>query len=272
MGKKTTIDWADASWNPVTGCKHNCVYCYAQRIASRFAGFDANEDANRYRYSITGYAGQNIFTVSEPMTRLTKDGEKQTAVYPFGFAPTLHTYKLNEPQTWKEPKDIFVCSMADLFGEFIPDNWIQRVFESCAEAPWHRYFFLTKNPRRYIDLFSKMDKEGKRFPSNYWFGTTVTTPDAEYFFRDDVNCFLSIEPIQSDFPVDDKPLNDLGIKWIIVGAETGNRVGKIKPRREWVEHIEKTCDKNEIPLFMKDSIQDLMKRNFRQEKPLASSN
>ena len=70
MGKKTTIDWADSSWNPVTGCRHNCNYCYAQKIAGRFAGYDANEEANLYRYSITGYRGQNICTVTTPMNRL----------------------------------------------------------------------------------------------------------------------------------------------------------------------------------------------------------
>lgn len=115
MGKTTTIETFDSSWNPITGCRHECVFCYAKRIADRFAGY-VQDDGNRHKYSITGYKGTNIYTIESPMTKQTKSGEIQTAVYPFGFEPTFYPYKLNEPQSWKEPKNIFVCSMADLFG------------------------------------------------------------------------------------------------------------------------------------------------------------
>ena len=261
MGKKTKIDWADASWNPITGCRHNCVYCYANRIASRFAGYDANEELNRYKYAVTGYKGQNIFEVDVPMTKLTKDGEKETAVYPFGFAPTLFNYKLRELKEWKEPKDIFVCSMGDLFGDFIPDSWIKLIFHVCEDNPQHRYFFLTKNPKRYVELEDKglLPKD----KSNLWFGSTVTTNESEYFTNSKLNTFVSIEPIQED--LGNAP--SYGCNWVIVGAETGNRVGKVKPEREWIEHIAEGCRKYEIPLFMKDSLQSLMKKNFIQEKP-----
>lgn len=264
MGKKTKISSFDSSWNPVTGCRHNCVYCYANRIASRFAGYDANEELNRYKYAITGYKGQNIYEVDVPMTRLTKDGEKETAVYPFGFAPTLFNYKLRELKEWKEPKDIFVCSMGDLFGDFIPDSWIKLIFHVCEDNPKHRYFFLTKNPKRYVELFEK-GLVPKNHHDNMWFGTTVTAPDMPYFWKGDANCFLSIEPIQERF----ESVADLflKVKWVIVGAETGNRLGKVKPEREWIEHIAEGCRKYEIPLFMKDSLQSLMKKNFIQEKP-----
>ena len=266
MGKKTKIDWCDASYSPITGCFNGCKYCYAKRIAERFAGFDTNNEENRRSYSIVGYRGHNLYGVSHPMTRITKEGEEQTAVYPFGFNPTIFSYKLNELQQWKEPKDIFVCSMADLFGAWIPDTWIARIFDACEKAPQHRYFFLTKNPQRYIDLFNNL-LTLKKPHDNWWFGTTVTEPEQPYFFRSDANCFLSIEPIHADFPVDDRDLKALGIKWIIVGAETGNRVGKVKPEREWIEHIIETCKKSGIPLFMKDSVEKLMGKEFRQVKP-----
>ena len=264
MGKTTKIETFDASVNFATGCTNGCNFCYAQRIAERFAGFK-DDDRNRRRFTVTGYNGGNIYEVTSPMDRETKSGEIQTAVYPFGFSPTFHTYRLEEPQAWTEPKDIFVCSMANLFGEWIPDEWIRRVFKACEKAPQHRYFFLTKNPKRYIDLFNNgfMPKEH----DNFWFGTSVPTPETEYFFRDDANCFLSIEPIHDDFPMEDKPLKEMGIKWIIVGAETGNRVGKVKPKKEWVQHIAETCKRNAIPLFMKDSLETLMKNEFVQEKP-----
>ena len=266
MGKTTKIDWADATYNPVTGCKNGCQYCYARRIAERFAGFDENDSLNRYKYSCVGYKGQNIYEVDALMTRKTKNGDSQVSPYPFGFAPTLHTYKLTELREWKEPKDIFVCSMADLFGEAIPDKWIDMVFLSCSRYPQHRYFFLTKNPSRYIDLFNA----GLKKPhENWWFGTTITNPDTEFFYRTDANCFLSIEPIHADFNngVLDTNLKKAGIKWVIVGAETGNRVGKVKPEKKWIDFITEVCKYNEIPLFMKDSLQELMGKDFIQEKP-----
>ena len=253
MGKKT---------------KNDCVYCYARRIAERFAGYDTNDGLNQYKFGITGYKGQNIYEVDAKMTRKTKDGDTQIAPYPFGFVPTLHNYKLTELREWKEPKDIFVCSMADLFGSWIPDNWIARVIDACARYPQHRYFFLTKNPARYLDLFDAQGlKELQKPHDNFWFGTTVTTQDTEFFYRTDANCFLSIEPIHGNFDIGLEPLKAYGIKWVIVGAETGNRVGKVKPEKEWIENIKSICRINDVPLFMKDSLRELMGDEFVQEKP-----
>lgn len=129
--KKTKIDWADSTWNPVTGCLHGCEYCYARAIANRF-GWHANEpDINeRILYEIPVF-----------------DGKKQP--YPFDFAPTFHQYRLGEPAAWTKPRTIFVCSMADLFGDWVPDEWIKQVFEACEAAPQHRFLFLTKNPTRF---------------------------------------------------------------------------------------------------------------------------
>ena len=260
MGKNTKIDWTDSTFNPISGCRHGCLYCYANRIASRFSGFDETEE-NRRKFTITGYKGQNIYTVLSPMMRTAKDGEtKQTSPYPFGFAPTLHKYNLNVPSTWKEPKDVFVCSMADLFGDFIPDEWIRDVFKACTDAPQHRYFFLTKNPMRYAKLFEKGLVPKNH--DNFWFGTTVTTGNDKFFYDTHENCFLSVEPIQEEFE-----LVPLSFKWVIIGAETGNRVGKVKPKKAWIQRIAGTCKEMGIPLFMKDSLQTLMKDEFVQEKP-----
>ena len=266
MGKTTKLTMFDSTYNPVTGCLNGCPYCYAKRIAERFAGFDENDFLNRNKYACIGYNGRNIYEVDAVMTRKTKNGDIQLAPYPFGFTPTLHYYKLTELREWKEPKDIFVCSMADLFGEAIPDMWIAWVMEACARYDQHRYFFLTKNPSRYIDLFNNL-KELHKPHENWWFGTTVTNPDTEFFYRTDVNCFLSIEPIHADFKIELEPLKAYGIKWVIVGAETGNRVGKVKPEKEWIQNIKTVCRINGIPLFMKDSLRELMGDEFVQEKP-----
>ena len=273
MGKTTKLSMFDSTWSPVTGCKHGCPFCYARRIASRFEGFDIMDKRNapNERWWETE-PKSGLFEIVFSLTRKTKEGDTVSAPYPFGFAPTLHVYKLKEPQKWKEPKDIFVCSMADLFGDYIPENWIDKVLDACNEAPWHRYFFLTKNPKRYIDMFNRMDDAGitdrynANFP-NWWFGTTVTRPDQPYFFRRNVNCFLSLEPIMEDFPVDDHYLKEYGIKWVIVGAETGNRVGRAKPEKAWINHIAESCRMSGIPLFMKDSLRELMGKDFIQEKP-----
>ena len=138
MGKKTKIDWADATWNPVTGCLHDCEYCYARRIAERF-----------------GSNLMPIFTkypvLDKPVRNLGIDAGK-IQPYPFDFTPTFHRYRLGEPARWTRPRNIFVCSMADLFGDWVPDGWIQEVIAVCDAAPQHRYLFLTKNPSRYKEL------------------------------------------------------------------------------------------------------------------------
>lgn len=264
MGKNTSIDWADATFSPVVGCRRGCNYCYATRIAGRFEGFE-NDESNRYKYAVTGYKGTNIYTVNQPMTRKTKGGESQTAPYPFGFAPTLFTYKLDEPQTWKEPKNIFVCSMADLFGEWTPDEWIQKVFDACNKAPQHRYLFLTKNPDRYCDLYNR-----KLLPKkdNFWYGSTVTNAGQKYFSAFRYNSFLSIEPIQEYLSVGLGSFG--GVDWLIIGAETGNRIGKVKPKREWIDNILEAASITQIPVFMKDSLQKLMGDDFKQEFPWQS--
>ena len=259
--KKTKIDWADSTWNPVTGCLHGCEYCYARAIANRF-GWHANEpDINeRVLYEIPVF-----------------DGKKQP--YPFDFAPTFHQYRLGEPAAWTKPRTIFVCSMADLFGDWVPDEWIKRVFEACEAAPQHRYLFLTKNPTRILRLANE-----DKLPNynNFWFGTTITTPEQPFFLETpfftnnsrshSYGIFLSIEPIQEDFPVQDRLARipgrqQNGIDWIIVGAETGNRKDKIYPKREWIEHIAETSEKTGVPLFMKESLRSLMGVDFRQEFP-----
>lgn len=185
MGKTTKIDWCDSTWNPVTGCLHGCEYCYARRIADRFGGYPSDEKLHEY-------------DVRQIVSHRNDDGEWNPwykCAYPFSFAPTLHRYKLNEPQHWKKPRNIFVCSMADLFGEWVPDAWIQEVLEACEAAPQHRYLFLTKNPERYTKYGVPIDFD------NIWYGTTITcNADANLFNYLPAFChtFVSIEPLQDN--------------------------------------------------------------------------
>ena len=265
MGTKTKIDWCDATWNPVTGCLHGCKYCYARRIAERFGGASEthnNECCNECQW-ITEGTGE-IHSLNEPIFDFDSG---RNAPFPFDFDPTFHRYKLYEPKKWRKPRNIFVCSMADLFGEWVPDAWIREVFEACKTAPQHRYLFLTKNPARYMELAANgvITKDH----SNFWFGSTATTPETPFFWHNELHTFVSIEPILGPF----KDLTDDGIdpaskvNWIIVGAETGNRKNKVVPRKTWVNEIARIAKKAGTPVFMKESLRDLMGDDFRQEFP-----
>lgn len=245
MGK-TKIDWADRTWNPVTGCLHCCEYCYARKITQRFGRETLN-------------AGLYLYPVAD----------KEMTPYPWGFAPTLHAYRLTEPQKIKKPQNIFVCSMADLFGDWVPDEWIKVVFKACEAAPQHRYLFLTKNSKAYKKdpVYSYCQITVK---DNWWFGATITGKET----RDETwgvlialtycrNSFLSIEPLHGPVCSPDAYMP----KWIIIGAETGNRKDKIVPKKEWVDSIVEQCQNRGSKVFMKESLRSLMGDAFIQEFP-----
>jgi protein gp37 len=247
---KTKIEWCDMTWNPVTGCHHKCAYCYARNIANRFGGCAATQTNNaNYIFSADSY---------EITFKHIKDNGTY-APFPYRFKPTFHKYRLHEPEKIEERKNIFVCSMADLFGSWVPDNWIEQVLKACYLRHW--YFFLTKNPQRYIEL-----SETKKLPGdgNFWYGTTITKQDQPYFQSDNHCTFLSIEPLQGLF---DRNLDDLKAGWIIIGAETGNHKDKIVPRREWIEAIVEKCRVQNVPVFMKNSLADIWGEPLIQEYP-----
>lgn len=270
MGSKTKIDWCDSTWNPVTGCLHGCEYCYARRIAERFRAreiWDPECQCQRdliERGMLKG-TGKPL-ELNYPWEQKNKDGSITNAAYPFGFTPTFHRYKLDEPQHWKKPRTIFVCSMADLFGDWVPDEWIAEVFRACEAAPQHRYLFLTKNPERYVDLYEKGILRTNR---SFWYGSTATRSNEPFFYSripdDNPNTFCSIEPILEPFVAVPEIIEKLD--WVIVGAETGNRKEKIVPQKEWIEEIAAECKRRRVPIFMKESLRVLMGADFRQELP-----
>ena len=249
---KTKIDWADSTWNSVTGCLHGCEYCYARKVAERF---DGKSDKTLYMQLKDK---PDVFDLYEAMPG--EDGRKMP--YPFGFEPTFHRYHLDDYKD-KKGRTIFVCSMADLFGDWVPDEWIQEVFKACEAGPQHRYLFLTKNVMRYDALWSI----GK-LPIKHWYGHTVTTESdvahGPYFNPEGFNNFLSIEPLLGNAAKG----NWLHMyKWVIVGAETGNRKGKIVPEKSWVNAIVEKCASKNVPIFMKESLRELMGDDFIQEYP-----
>lgn len=222
MGKKTKLSMFDSTWNPVTGCLHGCEYCYARTIATRFSN---------------------------------------TKAYPKGFEPMLWEDRLDIPKRWTKGRMVFVCSMADLFGEWVPNEWIEEVFAACLKAPQHTYFFLTKNPGRYMDL-----KEKGILPDlpNFWYGTTVTKKaDTFVWFDRFANWFLSIEPIQGPLGPYLAPKRP---GWVIIGAETGNRKEKVVPEKAWIDAL--SGEFRDIPVYMKPSLLSVMgEENMRREMP-----
>ena len=249
MGK-TKIDWADRTWNPVTGCRHGCEYCYARRIAERFG--------NRYMPF-----GNDVNVLEERV-----DGENGVDPYPFGFEPTFHRYRLDEPKRIKKPQTIFVCSMADLFGDWVPDEWIKAVFKACEDAPQHRYLFLTKNPNRYNEIHVPV------FTTDSFMGASATTQkqadsvskavaDMSVIMSVMMRAFISIEPILEPIVLRYPEF----YHWVIVGSETGNRKGKIVPEKAWIDTIVTQCRQWSVPIFMKESLRHLMDIDFVQEFP-----
>ncbi len=258
---KTKIDWADYTWNPVTGCLNGCKYCYARNIANRFKGYTTGgigcfeqykeEDGNNH------VLGEYLYRAPKEFVQLNMI----KAPYPFGFDPTFHKYRLDEPLKLKKPSTIFVSSMGELFGDWVPDEWIQQVLDACRKAPQHIYLFLTKNPERYQGLIPS---------ANMYFGTTINTnSDMEikgcelFCHPENINTFLSIEPILEEI----KDYRVQCFDWVIIGAETGNRKDKVAPKKEWIQNIYDYCAMSLSPVFMKDSIKELMGDEFVQEFP-----
>jgi protein gp37 len=193
----------------------------------------------------------------------------ENGIFPFGFFPTLHLNRMSRPAGIKKPQNVFVCSMADLFGEWVPDEWIDKVFDVCNGALQHRFLFLTKNPKRYMELYNVLPRS-----NNFFFGTTVTTEDTEYWHSDRHNWFLSIEPIMGKFsgkgiagrvPIWEGP----GLKpvWVIIGAETGNRKDKVIPKKEWIKTLVDVCRKENIPVFLKNNLVPVWGGSLIQEYP-----
>lgn len=259
---KSKIEWCDHTWNPITGCRHNCSYCYAKRMTARFAGDVRLNLMAKKDYSTEPAAdnSENVFILDKPMLNETGN----TLVYPFGFEPTYHKYRMDYPEKLKMGNNIFVGAMADIFGKWVPGEWIRDVMETCLDNPIHNYLFLTKNPERYTEVGVPAGLE------NMWYGTTITCDaDADRFNYLPAGCntFVSIEPLMGDI-VSKHNVMFRQVDWIIIGAERGRNKNKIVPELQWIKDIVVEADYNSVPVFMKDSLVPIVgEENMRREFP-----
>jgi protein gp37 len=238
---KDKIEYLNYTFNPVTGCMHPCKdkYCYASKIARRFGGNAEHE-----------YHGLHI--LDRPMYKRTKAGKLMVDPYPYGFEPTFHKYRLNEPIEKKNPSIIGVVYMGDLFGDWVPYEWKYGIMEACQNAPQHTYFFLTKNPLGLENPFHLYFAHNEKF----WIGTSITRISelrrAQYLIDETTyktNRFLSIEPLIGDLGYVPE-LKDY--KWVIVGQQTGP--GAVPPKAEWVQSIIDQCRAAGVPVFVKSPL------------------
>lgn len=259
---RSKIEWCDHTWNPITGCRHNCEYCYAKRMVIRFAGDVRMNKMAKGDYStyLSADRSGELYILDKPM----KNETGNTIVYPFGFEPTLHRYRFDMLDKLKMGNNIFVGAMADIFGEWIPTEWINEILDVCINHKEHNFLFLTKNPERYSQI-------GLPFcTDNMWYGTSVTSgTDMERINHLPRHCrtFVSIEPLLGEISVrtNEKLKN---VNWIIIGAETGNRKNKIVPEFDWIKDIVESADIAGIPVFMKDSLLSVVgEKNMRRDFP-----
>ena len=211
MAQRSSIEWTESTWNPVTGCSKvspGCAHCYADRMARRL------HSMGLYRY-------RN------------------------GFELTLHPEVLSQPLKWREPQTIFVNSMSDLFHEDIPKGFVAEVFEVMRQAEWHTFQVLTKRAERLRDLSCELP-----WPSNVWMGVSVESPDYVWRIKELTKVpaavrFLSVEPLLASIP--NLPLR--GIDWVIVGGESGPHSRPMK--EEWVRSIRDKCKASGVSFFFK---------------------
>ena len=252
--RRSNIEWCDYTLNIITGCRHECPYCYARTMARRFSG-DSRRNLSQGRH-VTVENG--CYELNEPF--LDENGKQ--IPYPFGFEPTFHKYRLDILDKYKSGANFFVGAMADIFGDWVPDAWLTDIFDVCTQHKLHNYLFLTKNPARY---------QTTTLPAggHFWYGTTITRNADLYRIEqlpDWRKKFLSIEPLMEHIHF--APEDICGIGWVILGAETGHRKEKVVPEFDWVKSIVLWADTQGVPVFMKESMVPIVgEKNMRREFP-----
>lgn len=211
MASKSSIEWTESTWNPLTGCTKvspGCRNCYAERMAAR------------------------LQAMGQPN-------------YKNGFRLTLHPHVLALPLSWKKPQMVFVNSMSDLFHKDVPLEFILATFDIMRRASWHVFQILTKRSDRLLAESPNLD-----WPPNVWMGVSVETAKY-LFRIDHLRAtgaqvkFISFEPLLG--PINTVDL--CGINWAIVGGESGPHSRPIS--EDWVVSLRDQCAAARVPFFFK---------------------
>jgi len=217
---KSSIEWTEVTWNPVTGCDRvsaGCDNCYALTLAKRLQAMGSP------KYQANG----------DPRT----SGP--------GFGLTVHPQSLQEPYRWTGRRVVFVNSMSDLFHARVPLSFVRDVFDVIAATPQHTYQVLTKRSLRLRRLASQLE-----WPGNLWMGVSVEN-EAALKRVDDLRQvpaavrFLSCEPLLG--PLDNIDLT--GIGWVIAGGESGPNHRPMD--LSWARGIRDSCLAADVPFFFK---------------------
>jgi len=208
------IEWAQWSWNPITGCKHNCPYCYARDIA---------------------------------VHRLEQRFEP--SFYPDRFAAPSNTNVPTYADQDIRFKNVFTCSMADLFGKWVPLSWIKRVMDTVEANPQWNFLFLTKFPNRFAEL--------GELPRNAWMGTTVDcqsrVKNAEKSFAKlkHGTKWLSVEPMLEPLVFDDLSAFD----WVVIGGATrSTQTPEWIPPYDWIAQLSLDAHKAGAAVYHKENL------------------
>src|SRR5512140_444925 len=216
MSQRSSIEWTDATWNPVRGCTKispGCKHCYAETFAERFRG-------------VPGHP------------------------YEQGFDLRLVPEKLAEPLRWSSRKTVFVNSMSDLFHDAVPDDYICAVARVMEMADWHTFQVLTKRSDRMAELLrTKLRFVAQR--THIWWGVSVEDrryglPRIDHLRGAPTAVrFLSVEPLLEHLGI----LKLTDIHWVIVGGESG--AGARPLDKAWVLSVRDQCEKANVPFFFK---------------------
>ena len=234
-----SVGWARWTWNPVTGCEHGCTFCYAREIAHQ---------------------------------------KRMEAAYPAKFTPVFHQHRLPAPANTSLPSSddpaetrVFVCSMADLFGKWVPDDWIRQVFNACMAAPDWTYVFLTKWPKRYQMIAS--------LPHAMFGASIIRQADVKRVERD-MSAFettgvkwISLEPMLEPITFTDLSWCDL----VVIGSQTRTfqpDVGEVPafaPEFDWVVDVVIQCRAAGVPYYLKENLANTPGMVLPQTLPVFNS-
>ena len=223
----TKIEWANRTWNPVTGCtrvSEGCDHCYMHRMYPRLKGF-----------------GTPGYSLEPDMIEEMPD-------------------RLGQPMLWKKPARIFVCSMSDFFHDDISGSYRDRMFRAMTQAATERghiFMVLTKRPAIALSWWNghrpRNNKDDFWHP-NIWLGTSVEKQ--KYVSRikllkrmpEHITKFVSAEPLIDELDIR-QWLMDGTVNWVIAGGESGP--GARPMQEQWARHLREQCKASEVPYFLK---------------------